>query len=101
MAMLSQLQVVLRLVVVDLVVHNEGRAAPPAATRLTGLTALRNEWRYDAMTGVVLRALSPPPPTHSKYLLIVSTVAKNLSLGSTGAEEPAKNLRLSSRALSS
>ena len=43
MAMLSQLQVVLRLVVVDLVVHNEGRAAPPAATRLTGLTALRNE----------------------------------------------------------
>ena len=64
MAMLSQLQVVLRLVIVDLVVHKE-----------VGRLALVD--RAPAVT--------------------VGTVAKNLSLGSRGAEEPAKNLRLSCR----
>ena len=68
MAMLSQPQVVLRLVIVDLVVRKE-----------VGRLALVD--RAPAVT--------------------VGTVAKNLSLGSRGAEEPAKNLRLSCGALSS
>ena len=69
------------------------RAGPPRQlpTRLTALTALRMAPRLPSLAA----------DTENYYVVSTITVAKNLSLGSRGAEEPAKNLRLSSRALRS
>ena len=73
--------------------QTEPRAGPPRQlpTRLTALTALRMAPRLPSLAA----------DYENYYVVSTSTVAKNLSLGSRGAEEPAKNLRLSSRALSS
>ena len=69
------------------------RAGPPRQlpTSLTALTALRMAPRLPSLAA----------DYEYYYVVSTSTVAKNLSLGRRGTEEPAKNLRLSSRALSS
>ena len=68
-----------------------GGPASCPRTRLTALTALRMAPRLPSLAA----------DYEYYYVVSTSTVAKNLSLGSRGAEEPAKNLRLSCRALSS
>ena len=69
----------------------ESMGRPRQPTRLSALTALRMAPRLPSLAA-----------DYENYDVVsTSTVAKNLSLGSRGAEEPAKNLRLSSRALSS
>ena len=76
--------------------QTEPRAGPPRQlpTRLTALTALRMAPRLPSLA-------ADYDLCEYYYVVSTSTVAKNLSLGSRGAEEPAKNLRLSSRALRS
>ena len=63
-------------------------------TRLTALTALRMAPRLPSLA-------ADYDLCEYYYVVSTSTVTKNLSLCSRGAEEPAKNLRLSTRALSS